>query len=97
MSCKHPFPDLKSPDAVAAIVKKAARDAGLDRPEEVSPHTIRRSGATMLMNSNVDYATISEMLIHVTSGTYCSGTTMRYLDIHTERLRSVAMEVKPRV
>lgn len=40
---------------------------------------------------------ISEMLIHVTSGTYCSGTTMRYLDIHTERLRSVAMEVKPRV
>lgn len=97
MSCKHPFPDLKSPDAVASIVKKAARDAGLDRPEEVSPHTIRRSGATMLVNSNVDYATISEMLIHVTSGTYCSGTTMRYLDIHTERLRSVAMEVKPRV
>lgn len=92
---RYPHAQLKGYGSIDALVKKAARDAGIARPDEVSSHTLRRSGATILMNGGVDYNVISEMLIHVMSGTYCTGTTMRYIDVHTERLRSAAMEVKP--
>ena len=95
IGCRYPHRELKSADSIRAVVKKAARDAGIDRPEEVHTHTLRRSGATMLMNRNVDYEVISKVLIHDTSGTRLNGVTMRYLGTHTERLRSVAMEVKP--
>lgn len=95
IGCRYPHRELKSPDSIRSVVKKAARDAGIDRPEEVHTHTLRRSGATMLMNRGVEYEVISKVLIHATSGTRLNGVTMRYLDTHTERLRSVAMEVKP--
>jgi integrase/recombinase XerD len=76
-------------ESVWALVKKAARRAGL--ATKISPHTLRHTFATHLIEGGADLAAVQELLGHVDIS-----TTQIYTHVDREYLRRVHRKYHPR-
>lgn len=74
---------------IQRIVKTAAIEAGL--PPETSPHTLRHSFATHLLDGGADLKTVQQLLGHMDLA-----TTQIYTHVSIDRLRDVIREAHPR-
>ena len=96
LSCQYPYDPLKSTQTLTVLVQQVAREAGIEmQGKRMGCHALRRTGATMLMSSGVDYSVISDVLMHDAKGSTSNMATMVYLKIDIERLRLASLEVTP--
>lgn len=75
---------------VFEIVKRAAERAGLD-PSEVSPHVLRHSAATHMIEAGADIRSVQELLGHANVN-----TTQVYTRVTPRHLREIYLEAHPR-
>lgn len=73
-----------SVDSIQMLVKKTAAAAGLDA-KRCSPHKLRHTAATMMLQNGVDVRTLQEVLGHESLN-----TTQIYTHIDSEGLRTAA-------
>lgn len=75
---------------VFSIVKKRAAEAGID-PERVSPHVLRHSAATHMLEAGADLRTVQEMLGHATIS-----TTQVYTRVSPAHVMEIYVQAHPR-
>lgn len=75
---------------VWGVVRKAARRAGIE-PEKVSPHVLRHSAATHMVEGGADLRTVQEMLGHANIS-----TTQVYTRVSPQHLYEVYITSHPR-
>ncbi len=78
-----------SPRGVRKILRRRLLEVGIARP--VTPHTLRHSYATHLLDADVDLRAIQELLGHERLS-----TTQRYTQVSAERLARVYRQAHPR-
>jgi integrase/recombinase XerC len=75
--------------SVARLLEKYLKQTGLD--PEASPHTLRHSFATHLVDAGADIRSVQELLGHRSLG-----TTQMYTHVTTQRLRESYQKAHPR-
>ena len=79
-----------SRQGVFAIVKKRAAQAGID-PAKVSPHVLRHSAATHMLEAGADLRTVQELLGHATIS-----TTQVYTRVSPAHVMEIYVQAHPR-
>jgi integrase/recombinase XerD len=79
-----------SRQAIFNVVRDAARAGGI-RIEKVSPHVLRHSAATHMVEAGADLRTVQELLGHATIS-----TTQVYTRVSSTHLLEIYMEAHPR-
>lgn len=79
-----------SPRSVQKMVHRRGVEAGLE--ERVTPHRLRHSYATHLVDAGADLAAVKELMGHTNIA-----TTMRYVEVSAERLANVVGSMHPLV
>lgn len=78
-----------SSDSLRIIFKKWVRTSGL--PDDITPHTLRHSCASELLDGGADLRSIQELLGHASLA-----TTQIYTHVTPERLLAIAQAAHPR-